>query len=42
VYLRAQANIVVPPDLPSGDYLVVVTVDGVESNALLISVVNNG
>ncbi|MDA1316022.1 MAG: hypothetical protein O2968_22090 [Acidobacteria bacterium] len=37
-----QANIVVPADLPSGNYLVVVTVDGVQSNALLISVVNNG
>ena len=37
-----QANIVVPADLPSGNYLVVVTVGGVASNALLISVVNNG
>ena len=37
----AQANITVPPDLPTGDYLVIITVGGVPSNALLISVVNN-
>jgi len=32
----------VPPDLPSGDYSVIITIDGVPSNAVLISVVNNG
>ena len=37
-----QANITVPPDLPTGDYLVIITVAGVPSNAVLISVVNNG
>ena len=37
-----QANITVPPDLPSGDYSVIITIDGVPSNAVLISVVNNG
>ena len=37
-----QANITVPPNLPSGDYAVIITVDGVPSNAVLISVVNDG
>ena len=36
-----QANITVPPNLATGDYLVIVTVGGVPSNAFLISVVNN-
>ena len=34
----AQANILVPASLPTGDHLVVITVNGVASNALLISV----
>ena len=34
----AQANILVPDGLPTGDHLVEITVDGVASNALLISV----
>ena len=35
-----QANITVPPTLATGDYLVIITVGGVPSNAFLISVVN--
>ena len=34
----AQGNIVVPADLPSGDYPVVITLDGVESNGPVINV----
>jgi uncharacterized protein (TIGR03437 family) len=34
----AQGNIVVPGDLPTGDYPVVITIDGVQSNGPVISV----
>jgi uncharacterized protein (TIGR03437 family) len=38
--LGDQVNLLIPADLPAGDYPVVIRVDGVLSNSALISVSN--